>query len=895
MTDRVNSSTLLDDRRSAVRALKSLSKKFRYEVGTRSVDALVNALQTERNDPETVEYALEALCNVMSNEMESEESDMDARRSEELGLQFTDAFIKIPDNVALLLSFLQEYDYHILVPAVHLLTLLLRNRTKEVQEIVLANPLGISRMMDLLSNQREIVRNEDLLLLIELTRGNTNIQKIVAFENAFERLFDIIKEEGNSDGGVVVEDCLVLLLNLLRNNTSNQNFLKEGSYIQRLPEYFVIDQEGVQGGWSNQKVVNVHHMLKLVRTLVSPNNPPQQTSACQKLMHQCGLLEKLCQIMMASGVPADVLMEAISTVSEIIRGNQNNQEYFASVVVPSTPPRAAIVVLLLSMFNDKQTFQLRCSILYCFQSFLYKNELGQSQIIQTLLPSAAEINQLTAGQLLCGGLFNPDPLSTWFASICLLHSIVNNNAQKEQLLRVQLTNGLGNPPVALIQQCTNILTQGVKFQTRVGLLQLLCHWLSDSQNSVTYFLHNGANVPYLISQVSASEGDENEMIIHGMCAFLLGILVLFNNNQVSSYHRSDLRQIIAKRIGTEQYCDKLSQISKHESYIGANKTPHLNCREASEVVFDFEFTRLFRKLENEVLKAVTSPNENEEKKTAEQHENVVEQYKLIIREQDSNLNSVRQELLEMRRKCQELESNLDDSRQQVQFLKDQNALLKVQKDTSSSALDQPDGDQKNAESRSYPADLEDKLSVSEEEIKLLRSKVDDLKIQLDASQKEAASYRGRLENAESHIAHLNNSTGKADNTVNNDLVMERNQLAFRISGLEASELALESERIATLEKMRRQEEEMEELKKRAEMFEREKIEIELDREHISSEMETIKKEQEDLLLLLSEQETKIKLFKDRLKELGEKIEDDDDDGAEEDDDDDGLEANDDLE
>ena len=42
------------------------------------------------------------------------------------------------------------------------------------------------------------------------------------------------------------------------------------------------------------------------------------------------------------------------------------------------------------MFNDKQTFQLRCSILYCFQSFLYKNELGQSQIIQTLLPSAAE-------------------------------------------------------------------------------------------------------------------------------------------------------------------------------------------------------------------------------------------------------------------------------------------------------------------------------------------------------------------------------------------------------------------------------------------------------------------------------------------------------------------------
>ena len=52
-----------------------------------------------------------------------------------------------------------------------------------------------------------------------------------------------------------------------------------------------------------------------------------------------GLLEKLCIILMASGVPADVLTETIHTVSEVIRGNQSNQEYFASVMAPSNPPR----------------------------------------------------------------------------------------------------------------------------------------------------------------------------------------------------------------------------------------------------------------------------------------------------------------------------------------------------------------------------------------------------------------------------------------------------------------------------------------------------------------------------------------------------------------------------
>lgn len=42
-----------------------------------------------------------------------------------------------------------------------------------------------------------------VLLLQQLTKSNAAIQKIVAFENAFERLLDIITEEGNSDGGTV--------------------------------------------------------------------------------------------------------------------------------------------------------------------------------------------------------------------------------------------------------------------------------------------------------------------------------------------------------------------------------------------------------------------------------------------------------------------------------------------------------------------------------------------------------------------------------------------------------------------------------------------------------------------------------------------------------------------
>lgn len=50
------------------------------------------------------------------------------------------------------------------------------------------------------------------MLLQQLTKSNAAIQKIVAFENAFERLLDIITEEGNSDGGTDVSKALFMVV-----------------------------------------------------------------------------------------------------------------------------------------------------------------------------------------------------------------------------------------------------------------------------------------------------------------------------------------------------------------------------------------------------------------------------------------------------------------------------------------------------------------------------------------------------------------------------------------------------------------------------------------------------------------------------------------------------------
>lgn len=47
--------------------------------------------------------------------------------------------------------------------------------------------------------------------------------------------------------------------------------------------------------------------------MVSPVNSPGATASCQKSMYQCDLLQQLCTILMATGVPADILTE-VNTV-----------------------------------------------------------------------------------------------------------------------------------------------------------------------------------------------------------------------------------------------------------------------------------------------------------------------------------------------------------------------------------------------------------------------------------------------------------------------------------------------------------------------------------------------------------------------------------------------------
>ncbi|KJE89305.1 vesicle docking protein [Capsaspora owczarzaki ATCC 30864] len=446
LCDRLEHSTLLEDRRNAVRSLKSLAKEYQADVGRLGLHLLLHVLENDSTDADITRFALEtliALCTSKPSQAANTTA-AGAPADDDLGLRFTEAFIQMNDTVSLLLSLLAENDFYVRYTTVQLLTLLLTNRSDQLQNCILAAPMGISRLMDLLKDSRESIRNEALLLLVQLTRSNQAIQKIVTFENAFELLLDIMEEEGFAEGGIIVQDCLHLMSNLLRKNVTNQNYFRETSCVPRLVPFLRSlspshasasappaashhnngsshhhhqhqhhgheghghshdgddDHEshghshaGGHGGgdaqtpqpahWTEQKTANAVLGLQLIRILVPPNNT--SIVITQKTMLQHGIIALLAEIALFEDLPPRVKCEALSTAAEVIRGLPASQDAFAQCRVSVNGAIVATpLALLFAMLEPRRAFAERSAALYLFQSLVLNNEDMQTAVASTL-------------------------------------------------------------------------------------------------------------------------------------------------------------------------------------------------------------------------------------------------------------------------------------------------------------------------------------------------------------------------------------------------------------------------------------------------------------------------------------------------------------------------------
>lgn len=271
LSGRLSSATLLEDRRASILGLRSFAKDYPASVSSGALRSLIGSLADDGEDVDTVKVVLETLLMLFNPNEGSPEA------SEEIALWLADEFTQRLENITLLLNFLETNDFYSRLYSLQLLSAILAARTERTEECIFTAPLGISRLVAILDDNRDVIRSEAITLLTYLTPSSLEIQKLVAFENAFDRIFKIIEEEGAiAEGGRVVEDCLILLANLLRMNSHNQALFRESLCTAVLSKILGEvassghEQEETAGWAQAQRNRNIYALLAVVRLFLMP-------------------------------------------------------------------------------------------------------------------------------------------------------------------------------------------------------------------------------------------------------------------------------------------------------------------------------------------------------------------------------------------------------------------------------------------------------------------------------------------------------------------------------------------------------------------------------------------------------------------------------------------------
>lgn len=155
---------------------------------------------------------------------------------------------------------------------------------------------------------------EGLLLLTALTPTSSDLQKLVAFENAFDRIFSIIDTEGSiTHGGATVQDCLSLLANLLRLNFSNQSFFRETGWVKKFASLLkeALQEQASPDGvadWARpQRDKNLWGLLAVLRLFLIKGSIG--TQANQLSFWQNGVLTQVLEIAFHKSIELNIRAE----------------------------------------------------------------------------------------------------------------------------------------------------------------------------------------------------------------------------------------------------------------------------------------------------------------------------------------------------------------------------------------------------------------------------------------------------------------------------------------------------------------------------------------------------------------------------------------------------------
>lgn len=946
LSGRLSSATLLEDRRAAILGLRSFAKEYPASVSSGALRSLIGSLSKDGEDVDTVKVVLETLLMLFNPNEDSPEA------SEEIALWMADEFTQRLENITLLLDFLETNDFYSRLYSLQLLTTILAARTERTEECIFTAPLGISRLVAILDDSREAVRNEAISLLTYLTPTSPDIQKLVAFENAFERLFKIVEDEGGlAEGGQVVEDCLMLLSNLLRLNAHNQTLFRESLctavFSRILGAVATVGEEDDMAEWAQaQRNRNVYGFMFVVRLFLVPGAVGTVQNQAEFWRH--GVLYHSLQLAFNRAFEVPVRAQALTTCAAIIYGNATLQENFAQLRVPSplddettrasssddsekkgagghgnghgngsTPkPREEVYVIdgLLDLslsVHDPLLFDVRLAASECLKAYFANHEVVRMHFLQRAIDGHNSGAEETANVLTT--LLQPpsstDPYRQWFAAVIMLHLLYDN--PKAKALAMTVTEGdesEGEEVVTSIQTITAQLISGASkgsdIRVLIGSLMLLICWLFEALDGVNDFLGEGSNVQGLIQLIV--KPTDNDVMVQGLAALLLGVVYEFSTKD-SAIPRQKLHEVLVGRMGRDRYMDKLDKLRTctwlREYEVLPQKLDPRSDQKLPDVYFDATFVDFFKDNYSRLLKAIDRDPGME-----------------ISFVTDGVQQGISRELVDtLRAELGEKDRVLREAQDRIGAL--ENALgqervdHKRTREATKADLAKAQGAQ-DVLARKHEEQLQKTRAEHQKDKMELQRQMEQARRASDA---EAARVQRRLEGEMADLkatsSRLEVDLLKANTSKAQELQSARDTFKARLA--EAAETAADADKRAkalegTLAAEQKRVAELREALEAAEEYARDlavKLQVEEDKnKELVGKVEAVEKdakkvealvaesreekkatqaELDDLLMVFADLEEKADKYKARLKELGEQISDDEDD--DDDDNDEGVE------
>jgi intracellular protein transport protein USO1 len=444
-----------------------------------------------------------------------------------------------------------------------------------------------------LDDSRDAVRTAGLVLLVDLTSGaNEDLRKIVAFEDVFAKVFALINAEGGlGEAGVIAQDCLSLLNNLIKGSASNQTMFRESGCVKQMaqllkqafppaePEAQHIQQGRERAAWG---------LLQLLASFLEPGE--KGTPSNQQAFFRAGTAQVLIDLGCSPDLPPPIRTLCLRDAALLVSLNAPLQESFAALTVespssgpdaaPQSPPqtngtrsaphsnkgsarpsaerpRTYIIEALLdlTLTAQQEDSALRTAACNLIQAYL----AGHARIKEHFLGRAIDghtRHEEAANVLIT--LLHPgaEAASVVYASWIVSDLIADIPEAKAALAAIKEGNEAeGEDVLTSIQALGSQLQQALQLTDErlvcayAGLLTVL---LWDFADGVNNLLAEGSGlIQALVAVVDPAVG---KLTIGGLAATLLGTIYEFSTKD-SPIPRRTLAPLLTQKLGRAKYLD----------------------------------------------------------------------------------------------------------------------------------------------------------------------------------------------------------------------------------------------------------------------------------------------------------------------------------------------------